>query len=472
MKGFKIRLSRKLLLIIGSVTILGGGSGVAAVYIGADRLLGPSYSSLNGLECTTVATVKIKKADRYWIRKYVTTNEPGDGMSRLKTALRVARTVQAAEHSDLVQVTVLDAAGPTERSKMRGRAIGAQVVYIPDLAKAPEGSPAQPIKAYYVDGMANDTGDFWGLRIDLPLEDAEYLSTKLTDSADCLEPLVEGEGAPGAAAGHGKAKGDEKAADHGKGEDGGGEEHGAEPAAEDHGEETPVAEHEGGEKTGWMASLMGMVGLGGGEGEAHEAAPEAGHEPPAEDALTAGHGAESEKDTTAHAPAADAAAHETKPPAEGVAAHPTEETAPVEDEGWFTAVKTMVGLGETAEEATADQVTPAHEDVPVAAEAAHAEPMAEAPAADAPPAKADEHGAAWLAKMRAQPLAPAADSPAAASGSEEGHPPAGGDDHSAIKTPADGDSVQHAEASHAPVVAEEDDPEKHRRKPDASAATH
>ena len=485
MKGLKIRLSRTLLLIIGGVTILGGGSGAAAVFIGTERLLGPSYASLNGLGCTTVATVKIKKADRFWIRKYVTTDEPGDGISRLKTALRVARKVQEAEHSDLVQVTVLDPAGPTERSKMRGRAIGAQVVYIPDLAKAPEGASAQPIKAYYVDGSADGSGDFWGLRIDLPLEDAEHLATRLTDDADCMDPVVEGEDAAaghGAAAGPGEAKGHEAPSGHGESEtpDAGADGHGAEPAAGAHGEETPVAEHDGGEETGWMASLMGMVGLGGGEGEAHDAAAESGHEPPAEDEPAQGHDAAGKQGAADHAPAADAAAHGSEPAEEGVAAHPPEEVAPVEDKGWLATVKGMVGLGETVEEEKVEAAKAAHEDAPAAAEAAHAAPAAEAApgvteadarAEDAPPAKADEHGAAWLAKMRAQPLTPAADSPAAAS-SEEGHPPAAGDDHSATEAPADGESAQHAEASHAPVVAEEDDPELHRRKPDAPAATH
>jgi hypothetical protein len=493
-KGFKIRLSRTLLLIIGGVTILGGGSGAAAVFIGTERLLGPSYASLNGLGCTTVATVKIKKADRFWIRKYVTTDEPGDGISRLKTALRVARKVQETEHSDLVQVTVLDPAGPTERSKMRGRAIGAQVVYIPDLAKAPEGASTQPIKAYYVDGLADGSGDFWGLRIDLPLEDAEHLSTRLTDDADCMDPVVEGEDAAaghGAPAGHGEAKGHDAPTGHGESEaggdghgktDAGADGHGAEPAADAHGAETPVAEHGGGEETGWMASLMGMVGLGGGEGEAHDAAPESGHEPPAEDEPVQSHDAAGKQDAADHAPAAAAAAHGSEASVEGVAAHPPEEVAPVEDKGWLATVKGMVGLGETGEEEKVEGATPAHEDAPAAAEAAHeapaaeaahAEPKAEAHAEDAPPAKADEHGAAWLAKMRAQPLTPATDSPAAASHpQDEGHPPAAGDDHSATEAPADGKSVQHAEASHAPVVAEEDDPELHRRKPDAPAATH
>lgn len=243
MKNLVARIPRKLLFVISGITLLGGGSGAAAVYVGADRLLGPSYADLNGPKCTTVATMRIKKADRYWIRKYVTTEGKGDGLSRLKTALRVAQTVQRAEKSDLVQVTVLDAAGPTERARMRGRAIGAQVVYIPDLDKVPEGAAVQPINAYYVDGAADQSGQFWGLRIDLPQEDAEAISAALTDDANCLDPIVEGQNALAAPAGHG--------ATTVHGEPTG---HGAETSPDGHDDEAATAEDDG-----FVAKITGKV---------------------------------------------------------------------------------------------------------------------------------------------------------------------------------------------------------------------
>ena len=433
MKGSQIRLPRTFLLIISGVTILGGGSGAAAVYIGADRLLGPSYADINGLTCTTVETIRIRKADRYWIRKYVTTNEPGDGIARLKTALRVARTVQQREHSDLVQVTVLDQSGPTDRAHMRGRAIGAQVVYMPDVDKAPEGMRVQPITAYYVDGAADQTGEFWGLPIDLPQEYAEYLSASLTDDADCLDPVVEsgeghgtsrGHGADtghGKASGHGEASGDGDA--HGGGQDGG---HGAGPAAEGHaapnphGEPTPVAE--GAEKPGLVASLMGMVGLGGAEpaADAHGAA--SGHEPPADDHLEPGQGAEAEHHDE---PVTQAAAdpHAAKPGVDHAA------DAANAESGWRDTVKGMVGLDTSDQEPAAPVETSGQED-------GSGEP--------------DSHGAAWLAKMRAQPLTPEGHAGAASSAEPEAH----------------------VEASQAPAVAEEDDPEKRRKKPGSDAQTH
>lgn len=255
-------------MVIGGLALI-GGSGAAALYVGADSLLGPSYEEVNGLECTTLQVVKIKRNDRYWVRKYVFT-ENGDGMTRLKTALRVAKAVQASEHADLVQVSVLDKSGPTQRAAMRGRAIGAQVVFIPDLSKAPD--PSDPAySAYYLEGAPSAKGEYFGLRIDPPLEDVEALAASLTDTADCLSPVVEGEaaGAHGAAKdSHGKDAGAHGApADHGA-------EKGHEPAPGAHGEESetpsagadghaPAGEgHEAGaeaEEGGLLSSLTSMV---------------------------------------------------------------------------------------------------------------------------------------------------------------------------------------------------------------------
>ena len=493
MKGFKIRLSRTFLLIIGGVTVLGGGSGAAAVYIGADKLLGPSYASLNGLECTTVETVKIKKADRYWIRKYITTDGSPDGMSRLKTALRVARTVQQAEKPDLVQVTVLDAAGPTERAMRRGRAIGAQVVYIPDLSKAPEGVAAQPIKAFYIDG-APDAGEFWGLRIELPQEDAEYLSAKLTDNADCLEPIVEGgdghasSGGHGADKGHGKAKGHAeptgKGGGHGDGHGGGhGDGHGSEAAADGHGapdthgEHVPVAAEEGHEKPGLLASLMGMVGLGGEEPavDAHEAGAHSSHEPTADAHLEPG---AASPDASHGEPAQHAAPdHHAAKPEDGEAGS----APPATD--WLDTIKGAVGLGTTTEDGAEAAVEPVADTGGAAhtgeAESSHDNVKEEhAPATDA---KADDHGAAWLAKMRAQPLTEEGHSQAAAK--EGSHVEAAAHADTAKNAPPQGAhapdaAIEHgaipsdAKASHAAVVAEEDDPDKHRKKTEHPGVTH
>lgn len=242
----RMRFSRKLVMIGGGILLLAGATGSAAVFIGSDRLLGPSYASTNGLSCDAVQTVNIRKNGSLWVRKFIRT-QGGDGTERLKTALRVAQAVYDKQKPDLVQVSVLDKNGPQLRSEMRGRAIAAQVVFIPDLAKIPEGAEARRYSAFYYDGAANGTGQFYGLRIDLPLEDTEALAASLSDSADCATPALdagsEGHDAKPAkgATGHGETK-DDGAGGHGgtpaetKEGGAGAEAHDETPSPEAHGE--------------------------------------------------------------------------------------------------------------------------------------------------------------------------------------------------------------------------------------------
>ena len=327
----KIRLSKKFVFIAGGVLLLCGGSGAAAVFVGADKLLGPSYAELNGLTCTTLQTDKITRDHRNWVRKYVVSDAPGDGMARVRTALRVARAVQEKEKADLVQVAVLDKSGPTARAEMRGRLIGAQVVYIPDLSKVPQGAEAKTYSAFYVDGNPTSKGEYFGLRMDLPLEDVEALSAKLTDKADCVDPVVaapEGEhGAPaahgdkkkpkpkggghGAPAGHGEASGHGEAAGHGdKSEHGEPSAHGEASAGDGHGDaEKPQgegAEVASKEAGGFLSSVTSMI-FGSKDAEKPEAKAGEAHGAPAEGhaAPTEAHGAPAAAPTDDAAPAAD-----------------------------------------------------------------------------------------------------------------------------------------------------------------------
>jgi hypothetical protein len=478
----KIHLSRKLVLIVGGVLVLCGGTGGAAVYIGADTLLGPSYAQLNGLECTEVQVVEIRKKDRFWVRKYVTTNEPGDGLSRVKTALRVAKLVQEAKKADLVQVVVLDTNGPKDRASMRGRAVGADVIYVPDPTRVPEATPARVLTARYADGLAAANGQYFGERVDMTEADVQALLAKLDDSTDCVTPeVVVPEGAEG---GHGGAKADahgKKAGGHGEAPaDGHGEApaeghgeapadgHGEAPAGE-HGAETPVAEHGGEESKGWMASLMGMVGLGGDEApaDAHGAA-DAGHgDAPAEghgaadaghgDAPAEGHGeapAEGHGDPAAAghgdgeghaAPAEDSAAlpegdHSAEGAAHGDAAA---EHAPASDATEATG-HDATGHGSTdghdapvteeqaLEAVTHETETPAVEtsDSPVDS---HDAAAPEAPAHDAAAEEAPAEGDGWLSSLKS--MVGLGGEEAAASGEGEAAPsdaPASsGEDHGA-----------------------------------------
>ncbi|MGE7367556.1 hypothetical protein ACQKKX_00590 [Neorhizobium sp. NPDC001467] len=273
MKGIKIRLSRKLALILGGIVVLGGGSGAAALYASHAGLLGSSSASLNGLSCSTLQTVKIKRDHQYWVRKYVVA-DPGDGIARLRTAVRVAKSVQKSEKADLVQVAILDKAGPTDRAAMRGRAIGAQVIYTPDPSKVPDGVMNHPLSAFYLDGSADATGQYYGMRVDLPYEDIDGMAASLTEFSDCVEPVVAGaEGGHGAApSGHGKSAdtghgGDEAAGNHGEGHgEAPAQSHDAEPAE---GHDAPSAEGhgspDGGEVVastpqdqGFLASITGL----------------------------------------------------------------------------------------------------------------------------------------------------------------------------------------------------------------------
>ncbi|TWF52068.1 hypothetical protein [Neorhizobium alkalisoli] len=465
----KIRLSKKFALILGGATLLCGGSGAAAVFVGADRLLGPSYRDLNGLECQALQIVKMKRDQRVWVRKYVTSDgEPADGMTRIRTALRVARAVQEKEKADIVQVAMIDKAGPTDRAQMRGRAIGAQVVYIPDPSKAPEGTDPQIYSAYYLDGTPTSKGEYYGMRIDLPLEDVEGLTAKLTDKTDCADPIVKVD--PNAAVdptkpkthgkmegkkehGEGEAKGHGEAKSEGHGEEPAAEGHGAAPA-EGHGEE--VASKESG---GFLSSITGMIfgakeeapaAAHGSEGEGQAAgshdAPADGHAAPktaeahGDQKPVEGHGSPStaeahsndggENKPAAAAGHAEPVAAEKPAPAEAASdAHAPAEPAKAEahgeqkaevpaakeDGGLFASVKSMIfGSGEEAKPAAAankDHVeakaeTPAPAEKPAASDHA-AKPDA---AANHAPTAADAAGAAFLAKMRGQ-SAPAAATP-------------------------------------------------------------
>ena len=453
MKVPKIHLSRKLMLIVGGVLVTLGGTGAAAVYIGADKLLGPSYAELNGLVCTEVTSVEIHKKDRFWVRTFVTTDEPGDGLARVKTALRVAKAVQETKKADLVQVVVLDANGPKDRSGMLGRAVGADVVYVPDPAHVPEEVSARVFTARYVDGLAAPNGQFFGDRIDMLEADIEGLVAKLNDQTDCMKTEVavpEGGGHGAPAAGHGEkaAEGDGHGAAPAEGPgEAPAEGHGDAPAGA-HGEETPVAEHGAEESKGWMASVMGMVGLGGDEPPADgHAAPADGHAAPADGhgTVAAGHDAPAEEHVEHSEPVADHTAPEdvhgkqavagathaepsehgeqqaahgaAEEPVAGVEAaghdadveqaaghEPTSEEAPASEGGWLDSLKGMVGLGASEEEAVAEDVVAKTKD-PHGADAA----------------ASTDHGAAWLEQMRAQPIAPDAAGAAAAPAKAEEH---------------------------------------------------
>ena len=230
------RLSRKLLIIVAGVVVLTGASGAAAIFFGRDALLGPPAEQVSGVACTTITTVRLDRNGQHWLRKYVR-SDAKDGAVRIKTALRVAGAVSNHEEADLYQVILLDAAGPVNRADMRGRAIGAEVLFARDPSSIP--GMTAPFVARYTDGTPAGNGEFYGERKELSLDEIKTIVTAMDERADCVDPNAVAE----EAGGHGEAKaegGHEAPAEGHAAEGEGGGEH---AAAEEGSHEVAASEH-------------------------------------------------------------------------------------------------------------------------------------------------------------------------------------------------------------------------------------
>lgn len=204
------RLSRKLLIIVAGVMVLTGTSGAAAIIVGREALLGPPTEQVSGAACTLVTTVRLDRNGQQWLRKYVR-SEAKEGDVRIKTALRVAGAVSNKEEADLYQVILLDAAGPQNRADMRGRAIGAEVLFARNPAAIP--GMTAPFVARYTDGKPADNGEFYGSRKELSLDEIKTIVTAMKEREDCVDPNAVAESGGGEA----KAKeGGGEAAEGGK----------------------------------------------------------------------------------------------------------------------------------------------------------------------------------------------------------------------------------------------------------------
>lgn len=195
------RLSRKLLIILAGVTVLTGASGAAAIFVGRDVLLGPPAEEVSGAACTTVTTVRLDRNGQHWLRKYVR-SDAKDGDVRIKTALRVAGAVSNHEEADLYQIILLDAAGPVNRADMRGRAIGAEVLFARDPSTIP--GMSAPFVARYTSGTPAANGEFYGERKELSLDEIKTIVTGMQEREDCVDPNAVAEAGEGG--GHGEAK--------------------------------------------------------------------------------------------------------------------------------------------------------------------------------------------------------------------------------------------------------------------------
>ncbi|MFD1328047.1 hypothetical protein ACFQ33_09090 [Mycoplana ramosa] len=161
-----------------------------AALVGRDAILGPRPERISGVACTTVLTLRQEHDGQRWIRHYIRAKaEEGD--VRVKTALRVAGALSNKEQADLYQVVLLDEAGPAQRADMRGRAIGAEVLFSRDPGKVP--GMNGPFQASYVEGTAAANGEFYGERKALSLDEIKTIVTAMEERADCIDLPPEGE---------------------------------------------------------------------------------------------------------------------------------------------------------------------------------------------------------------------------------------------------------------------------------------
>ncbi|HUH49735.1 MAG TPA: hypothetical protein VLZ56_07780 [Mycoplana sp.] len=185
----KLRLPKKVLILLAGVVVLTGASGAVAALVGRDAILGPRPERISGVACTTVLTQRQEQDGQHWIRHYIRAKAE-DGDVRIKTALRVAGALSNKEQADLYQVVLLDEAGPAQRADMRGRAIGAEVLFSREPGKIP-GMDA-PFAASYIDGVAAENGEFYGERKALDLDEIKDIVTAMPERAECADPSVEG----------------------------------------------------------------------------------------------------------------------------------------------------------------------------------------------------------------------------------------------------------------------------------------
>ena len=186
------RIGLKVLL---GALFLCGASGAAAVYVGPAGVMGPSFADINGAECKTVATVKATDGHGLLVKQFVVASADDD-VVRLRTALRVATALRQEQSPHLVQVSIIDANGPTLLAAMRGRAVGAKVTLLANPANDVE-TRAGPASGFSVIGPAGPDGSFYGIRLDAMPEEIKRMSAAFEEISTCGEPDVASPTMPG-----------------------------------------------------------------------------------------------------------------------------------------------------------------------------------------------------------------------------------------------------------------------------------
>jgi len=256
----KIRLSRKLVFVTLGITVLLGGTGGAALYIGGRDFLGESVQTVAGGLCTDIQTMVLKTpSDHLWLRKYIRM-ENVSGPERVRTALRIAGLLAKTNAVDLIHVSVLDAHGPDKRAGMRGRAIGAEVLIALKPGNLPE--MKTPAIASYYEGPVSDEGRFYGDKVVIDFDEVRSMMTAMRsveEKLDCTKPeLPEGADAKKT---EGKKTKEAKRTD--KAEQAKSEAKGEEPAKD--GDTAEANGEQPAKEQSFLDSMLSMVGLGGSE---------------------------------------------------------------------------------------------------------------------------------------------------------------------------------------------------------------
>ena len=187
----RLKPSRKVVILVAAAVLLSGASGAAAVFVGREAILGPPAEKVSGVACVQVNKVKLDRNGQRWIRYYARA-QAEDGDVRVKTALRIAGALSNHDEADLYQVVLLDQAGPANRADMRGRAIGAEVLF----ARNPSAIPGMtaPFVASYTEGKPSASGEFYGEKKQLSLDEIKTIVTAITERDGCVDPAAaEGE---------------------------------------------------------------------------------------------------------------------------------------------------------------------------------------------------------------------------------------------------------------------------------------
>ncbi|MGV3552247.1 hypothetical protein [Rhizobium sp.] len=273
----RLRFSRKLVIITAGITVLLGGTAAAALYFKSKELGLERVESIVGVACTDVQTMVLKTpSNRLWLRRFIRM-ENVSGPDRVRTALRVAGLLAKKNAVDLIHVSVLDAKGPTLRSQMRARSIGAEVLIAMKPGNLPE--MKSPAMASYYEGPVSDEGRYYGDKVVVGIDEIGKMMTAMRtvdDKADCIS-AAKTEDAAAKPDENGKKEAQEpKAAKENaeKPEEAKGEEPAeskAEEPAKEGGQDQANAEGPAKEQS-FFASMLSMVGLGGGDEKPAEAA--------------------------------------------------------------------------------------------------------------------------------------------------------------------------------------------------------